>query len=133
MDVLFWRYFADIQITTSSRQLHSGVWNSDQVGDRNLRAIRNTMEMVFQAIRVNEDKANWRGVYSEKRKGFRTGSWQPTIVKTRMMNSIFNFFFFSPQPLSIIPLILNVHFQQVCLDLAGCWVKKETNTSTDTK
>ena len=93
MDVLISRYFTDIQIMTSSRQLHSGVWNSDQVGDRNLRAIRNTMEIVFQAMRVSEDKVNWTGVYSEKRKGFRTGSWQPTTVKTRMMNSILNFFF----------------------------------------
>ena len=94
-----------------------------------MRAIN--MEMVFQAMRMSEDKVNWRGVYSEKREGLRTGSWQPTIVKTRMMKSILNFFFL--QPLSIIPLILNVHFQQVCLDLTGCWVKKETNTSTDTK
>lgn len=99
MDVLIWRCFADIQIRMSSRQLHSGVWNSDQVGDRNLRAIN--MEMVFQAMTVSEDKVNWRGVYSEKRKGLRTGSWQPIIVKTRMMKSILNFFFFSLSQLSL--------------------------------
>lgn len=54
-----------------SRQLHSGVWSSDQVGDRNLRAI--SIEMVFKATRLEEDKVNWKGVYSEKRRGPRTG------------------------------------------------------------